>query len=442
MPPHRLANKKSEAHRNYFLGTQAVFAPAWKSYRIAPFAGHGYDEPDMDMLTELRTAVKGMGCQQFKFKLASNTCQSYQLPNGSHASSLKELAQVPEVAATLADPDLIYYHIWTYSFANPKPFAEPLTAAKLEAEYQETYDLAVHLLKEHQNTEKVFFIGNWEGDWELMWASNCRCDGKFDFCHAPSPEVIKRYTDWAQTRQRAIDNAKRDVAAAGVDMFYYIEFNLECENFDVHPKHKAKGKGKKGKKDEDDHDDHDHDHDDGEHKECRPTMLNSVIPAVNPDFLSYSSYKSTNKYMEHRGEWFKQKNIDEKFWKVLDFAQSKLQDKKDTDFSAICGDGRVLKRVFIGEFGSTRTCDSSLFCPSVAHVVRASLEWGCPFVLYWEIYDNDSETVPLVARECADLSTFSPIRQLFQDWATASKTHVDEHHEEDGKFITQQDLRK
>lgn len=427
MPPHRLTNKKSDAHRNYFLGTQAIFAPKWKSYRIPPFEGHGYDEPGWDMLTELRTAVKGMGCQQFKFKLGDSTCQSYQLPNCNGVSSLKELAEVPEVAATLADPDLIYYHIWTYSFANPKPFASPLTEKKLAAEYKETYDLAVHLLTEYKKTDKVFLIGNWEGDWELMWASDCRCNGKFDFCKAPTDEIIERYTQWAQTRQRAIDNAKRDVDASGVDMFYYIEFNLECENFDSKPD----GKGKKKEKG------HDHDH-----KDCRPTMLNSVVPQVNPDFLSYSSYKSTNKYMEHKGKFFKQKQVDERFWKILDYAESKLQDKKGTDFSAICGDGRILKRVFIGEFGATRTCDPALFCPSVAHVVRASLEWGCPFVLYWEVYDNDSETVPLVSRDCADLSTFSPIRQLFQDYAAASKTHVDELHEEDGKFVTQKDLRK
>ncbi len=384
---------------NFFLGTQAIYAPAWNGYRIEPYAGHNYSESGFDMLTEFRESVAALGMNHFKFKLAPNNCESYKMSCGSSPSisSLTELSQEPEIAATLADPRFQWYHIWGYSFSLPGKLSEPFTDEQLDAEYNEVYDWAAHILQTYRYTDKVFFLGNWEGDWELMGASGCSKDSAYDFSCVPSQEIIDKYIKWTTTRQKAIDAAKQKFGTQGVNVFFYIEFNLADENFADHPKMPGVP---------------------------RPTMLNSVVSAVNPDFLSFSSYKSTNKYMDHQDQLFDQAKVDESFWTTLDYAESKLA-VKGNDLSMVLGD--MTKRVFVGEFSPVNTRNPALFVPSTAQVLRAALEWGCPFVLHWAVYENDSNAVALFPPGSENVYSLSPLRQLFRDWNDAAAAYVEEN---------------
>jgi hypothetical protein len=88
--------------------------------------------------------------------------------------------------------------------------------------------------------------------------------------------------------------------------------------------------------------------------------------------------------------------------------------------------GDLTKRVFVGEFGPHISTEPRLARTTTAEVFRASLQWGCPFVLQWETYDNHS-TVPLVPRDNYDLYTFTPIRKLFMDWNLAARVYVEEN---------------
>lgn len=380
---------------NFFIGTQAIYAPTWNAYRIAPYAGHAYSESGYDMLTEFRESVATSGLNHFKFKLTPNTCESYRIScDSSLISSMVELSQVSEIAATLADARFRWYHIWGYSFSLPNKLSEPFTDEQLDAEYNEIYNWAAHMLQTYRDTDKVFFLGNWEGDWELMGASRCRSGSTYDLTCAPSQEVIDKYIKWTTTRQRAIDAAKQDFGTQGVNIFFYIEFNFADENFEDHPN--APGV-------------------------LRPTMLNSVVPLVNPDFLSYSSYKSTNNYMNYQDQSFDLSRVDENFWSILDYAESKLM-PKSTDQNMVSGD--MTRRVFIGEFSPVNSRDPELFAPSTAQVVRAALEWGCPFVLHWAIYENDSNAVSLAPPNSESIYSLSPLRQLFVDWSDAAAEYV------------------
>lgn len=383
---------------NLFIGTQAIIDPNWESYRIAPYAGHEYSEERYDMLSEFRDGIASTGSNHFKFKLSYNSCKSYKLPScmDKRVSSLTELSKAPEISATLADPRFRWYHIWTYSYNIPNIMAKEYTQELIDQEFNETYDWAVHILNTYQNTSKVFFVGNWEGDWELMWASGCRQEGKYNFDCIPSRENIDKYIRWARTRQSAIDLAKATVNVEGVDIFYYIEFNLEHHNYWPHPISPYL---------------------------ARPTILNSVVPAVNPDFLSYSSYMSTNKYMNHRRPLFNQTQVDQSFSNILDYAESKLQDKGGNHFEVM---GEDSKRIFIGEFGIMRRDDPALFVPTAAHIFRAALEWGCSFILYWEIYDNYSNTEPLVPIGTKSLADPNPLLQFFNKWSEEARQFVNE----------------
>ena len=115
---------------------------------------------------------------------------------------------------------------------------------------------------------------------------------------------------WGQTRQRAFDDAReaRNGDDDGVALLYYLEMNLGPEA--------VVGK---------------------------PGVTNDVIPLVQPDLVSYSSYSSTNAFA-------KTDNVtaaDAVFMGVLDFVDGKLDGDKTFPFR-----DAFTRRVFVGEYGS------------------------------------------------------------------------------------------
>lgn len=65
---------------------------------------------------------------------------------------------------------------------------------------------------------------------------------------------------------------------------------------------------------------------------------------------------------------------------ALDYLQSQLQPK----------DRLSGKRVFIGEYGFPADRYSPREQDELSRrVMRTGLSWGCPFVLYWEMYNNE-----------------------------------------------------
>jgi endo-1,4-beta-mannosidase len=98
----------------------------------------------------------------------------------------------------------------------------------------------------------------------------------------------------------------------------------------------------------------------------RKAVVNEVLPKTHVDFVSYSSYDTASD-----PQLLKQ---------ALSFIESKLPAKPG--FSG--------KRVFIGEFGfpAVKYSPAEQELKS-RHVLQAALEWGCPFALYWEMYNNE-----------------------------------------------------
>jgi hypothetical protein len=148
----------------------------------------------------------------------------------------------------------------------------------------------------------------------------------------PSPELLTNITAWVDRRQQAVDDAKRDTAASDVEVYYYLEVNLVWDAI-----------------------------------AGRPRAANIVLPASRVDYVSYSAYDSLLPDPE------------QKLPQALDYLQSKLQPK----------DGLSAKRVFIGEYGFPADHFSPQKQDALSRrVMRTGLAWGCPFVLYWEVYNN------------------------------------------------------
>ncbi len=196
------------------------------------------------------------------------------------------------------------------------------------------YDLTRYLLERFSGTNKTFLLGHWEGDWVLL--------GGYDINAEPKPESVSGMIEWLNLRQKAVDDALRDTPHQGVRVFHYTEVNLV---------HKA--------------------------ITGRTTVCNNVLPHTNVDLVSYSSYDSLDLTKGAPA-------MRERLKAAMDYIAAKLPEKK-LDWDA--------PRVFIGEYGfpirQVKTPEAQE--EDSREVVRAGLEWGCPFILYWQMYDNEME---------------------------------------------------
>ncbi len=189
------------------------------------------------------------------------------------------------------------------------------------------YDLTKYLLTQYNNTGKTFYLGHWEGDWYLL--------PNYDRNYVPSDERCLNMAKWYRTRQNAVDKAKADTQFSGVNVFHYAEINQVVD---------AKDSGKK-------------------------RVVNCVLPLTNVDYVSYSAYDA---------QWFDQTRYNS----ILNYIESNLPAK--SGFSG--------KRVFIGEVGNSlekSSWDIYKHESDNRNYFMKPLQWGCPFVLYWQMYNNE-----------------------------------------------------
>jgi hypothetical protein len=333
---------------NYIVGTQTI--------------GATYQFTQESVLVETAQAILDMGSNLLKFtlgrgyqrmmlkpsKTAYPETMQFLLNQGSDArnvprikfpgasveappenpaiQTLTDLARTePSYRKVFAMP-FAYYVIWTYAFT-PRWWLKGFSAEDQDKEYQEIYSLVAYLLKTYKGTGKTFFLGHWEGDWHLRPDLNTQTDA------GVTPESLQGMTDWLNTRQRAIDDAKRRTPHDGVQVYHYTEVN----------------------------------HVSAVSMAGRPSVTNRVLPQTNVDYVSYSTYDSLD-------------DIPNKIPRALDYIESKLPSK-----AGIAG-----KRVFIGEYGfAAHTYPEAERDRRSRQVMRIGLEWGCQFVLCWQMYNNE-----------------------------------------------------
>lgn len=321
---------------NQVIGTQTV--------------GSKYKFTDETMLVETAKEIKNMGSNLLKFSMHPRYCtENYGLPKNEAITSLTKLATLEPSVKKVLDMDFKYYHIWAYGFSQytPEPEGEKDDTSQIkfiggldkkyeDALYNEMYDIATHLLEKYNNSGKVFYLGNWEGDWHLRY--------HYDRNKPVEPKTLEGMIKWAKVRQKAIDDAKKDANYNNVELYHYIEVNLvriALEN----PDHKV--------------------------------VTNSILSQVNPDYISYSAYDATNPYKT-------EEKLNQKLKESLDFLESQLSPKPNLPKG---------KRVWIGEYGnpSAKYNDDEQNLRSI-WTIKAGLEWGTPFILYWEMYNNEIKT--------------------------------------------------
>lgn len=283
---------------NYVAGTQ-TFDPAY----------HFTAKP---RLQETAEGIREMGCSVIKLNVSWDKSRG---PRPARFRSLTDLAAGDSVLRGILDMPFGQYQLWAYPLGR-----QDETAVRDE----EVYELGCHLLRRYNRSGKQFYLGHWEGDWEIRGRAGSKED--------PTPQAIEKKIAWLKRRQKAVDDAKAATPHTDVGLWCYAEANLARDAM-----------------------------------AGRPTMVNAVIPEAQADFVSYSSWDTTNTRTADLPQ-------------VLDFIESKLP-RKET----IPG-----KRVWIGEYGFPAEHHSPEQQDARSReVVLAGLRWGCPFVLYWEFYNNE-----------------------------------------------------
>jgi hypothetical protein len=278
------------------------------------------------------------------------------------------------------------YFLWVNARAEGA-WAKGLNAERSAAEYRHMHDLAVYLLKSYSGTGKTFYLGHWEGDNMLRG----EIGKKGDEMMADAVRV-QGFIDWLQVRQQAVDDAKRETPHDDVEVWHYTEVN--------HPTISL--------------------------RENRPSIANQVLPHVAVDFVSYSAYDAQNNPDLLR--------------ETLDYLQAKLLPKR----------GLPGKRVLIGEYGFwTRKDGKVQNTPQEQNersvrVIETALEWGCPFVFYWELYNNelDADGSPRGFWMIDDKGVKQPIYKTHVDYYAWARKWIRAASAETGHAPAEAEFRK
>lgn len=317
------AMSEKEARRiadgyNYIIGTQTI--------------GAGYKFTEKPVIVETAERIKEMGSNVLKIAL-NPVEDDVELDAFRNASPLVLASECPALK-TVLDMDFKYIFMWvTVPGVN---WSDGMTEDEKELEYNSIYSLAEYLISQYSGSGKNFFIGHWEGDW-LLLGNYSRTQDKVDSLR------IKGMIDWFNIRQKAVEAARKK-SESDVQVFHYAELNR------VNP---ALYYG-------------------------YDRIVNRVLPYIDVDYVSYSSYESTSE--EISGADYAE--LKDYLFKSLNYIEDNMKPRPE-----ISG-----KRVFLGEFGY----DLPLVGESpeeqarrAFNTIRAAIEWGCPFALYWEMYDNE-----------------------------------------------------
>jgi len=362
------------------LSAASMSDPAADAYNVRvgtqTFAGL-YKFTTNTLLVETGEAVRDMGSGVLKFYMGSDFAGKYGITLAPAVNSLTTLARDEPSCHRVLDLPFQHYIMWAYCFSSGW-WADGFSAQERQNEYNEIYALARYLLTNYNNSGKSFYLGHWEGDWHLL-------EG-YDTSKNPTAVALQGMRDWLNTRQQAVDDARRNTPHSGVEVYLYTEANRVLDAINNGATNNQR-------------------------------VINQVVPYVtNLDYVSWSSYDGQNLSASALSN-------------TLDYMQSMLPTNK----ASISG-----RRIFVGEYGWGGSLPTSSQEPPTRAYIQKLVQWGCPFILFWEIYNNEpGNSFALIDQNNAR----TPCYDLHWRFANLGRLAVAEFKQDQGRLPTSQEFQ-
>lgn len=324
-------------------GGGAVSPADVKSRNLADILGTSHVRPlyhltDQDILNEGADQVLKLGMRVIKVWLANgNETPAVMYPYNSkwpEANNLVEVVQSPYFKTLFTKPFTTYICNVTSMGRYPYYWRTGITQEQMDDEAQQFYVLTKHLLTTYQGSGKTFVMQHHEGDWHTR-GHNRRDET------AP-PEVHQNMIKWLNARQAGVNKARDEIGQKGAFVYHAAEINLVLSSME------------KG----------------------QPNMVNKVLPFTHLDLVSYSAYDSTVGYHDKP----------DVFRKALDYIAKNMPD------SPHFGN----RNVYLGEYGLPENdFPADKVEKVISHTTQTALDWGCPYVVYWQLYCNEPLKKPV-----------------------------------------------
>ncbi|MEN6425775.1 MAG: hypothetical protein ABFE13_10455 [Phycisphaerales bacterium] len=292
-----------------------------------------YHLTDKDFLNEGADQILALGSRVIKVWFYG---KRHEHPNGVYpynsewpvVDSLVEGAQTPYFKGLFDKPFTTYIMVVTALGRDDGYWRTGISDVQKADEQRQFYELAKHLLTAYKGTGKTFVLQHWEGDWMVR--------GNFDAQAEPTELAVKSMIEWLNARQAGVNRARQEVGQQGVHVYHATEVNRVVQSM----------------------------------RQDFPNMVTRVLPHTHLDLVSYSAWDSAT-------EHYADPNV---LREALDFIAAHTPDSPD--FGS--------RNVYIGEFGmpeSGYTLDQ--IRTAIPNAVRTGLDWGCPYVVYWQLYCNE-----------------------------------------------------
>jgi hypothetical protein len=248
--------------------------------------------------------------------------------NWPQMNSLVEIAKSPYFSELFEKPMMTYILMCFSMGKDASYWRKGITEKQKLDEQRKFYELTKHLLTKYKGSNKTFVLQHWEGDWLIR--------GNYDRKADPTPVAISGMIEWLNARQAGVNQARKEIGTNEVFVYHAAEVNRVVDSM----------------------------------KNGKPNMINKVLPHTKLDLVSYSAWDSTTAYPEDP----------QVFSDALDFIAKNMPDSPDFGN----------RNVYVGEFGMPENkFPAEQTQKMVPNVVTTALDWGCPYIIYWQLYCNE-----------------------------------------------------
>jgi hypothetical protein len=360
---------------NFVVGTQTIGA------------GSQYKFTEKPVLIETAERIIAMGSNILKISL-NPVLQDTETPERFRQASPLVLASQEISIMALLEMDFTYNLLWVTTPG--VDWTDGMSEEESDMEYQSVRELAEYFREQFRGTGKKFYIGHWEGDW-LLLGNYSQTQERIE------PVRIQGMIDWYNIRQKAVDDAVNAVVS-DTEVFQYLELNRVIPAM----------------------------------KNGADRIVNKVLPCVDVDYVSYSSWESTIEGLSGGG--YDYQELKSVLFDVLDYIEKNMKAK----------DRVKGKQVFIGEYGFPWSdgyyADKQAYC--ALNVMKAGIEWGCPFVLYWEIYDNEGRGFWMIDKNNVEHPVYKAHQAFYEEMKKYVRAYIEsEGHVPDTAKFREQAIR-